>query len=139
MISLWINGLASIRLTGQFQRIPSNPLSDLDPSFQQPESGLPRPPKFGSYIGFFNALGVAAITGFMLFINGSFVLAFVTVLIKTDVPIIGNNKLSQLLLFTIPIFMVIVQWIMIDYVRSRVRLRWRKRSDDSQNIATAER
>ena len=64
----------------------------------------------------------------MLFVNGSFVLAFVTVLVRTEVPIIGNDSLAQLLLFTVPVVMVVIEWLMLDYVRKRISLARFRRS-----------
>ena len=80
-----------------------------------------KPPMSGTIVsGCLWSLVSAVITAIMLFVNGSFVLALVTVLVKTDVPYIGNDGLTQALLFTIPVVMVIIEWLMLDYVRSRL-------------------
>jgi hypothetical protein len=65
------------------------------------------------------SVGSAAITGLLLFLNGSFVLAVISALAKAGFEAIADPSFSQFLLFTIPILMVIVQWYMIDYVRNR--------------------
>lgn len=62
----------------------------------------------------------ASVTALMLLLNGSLVMAIVTALVNNDVPFVSNEKFSQFLLFTIPVLMAIGQWIMIDYVRTRI-------------------
>lgn len=62
----------------------------------------------------------ALVTALMLLVNGSLVMAVLTSLTKNDVPLVSNLKFSQFLLFTIPVVMAIGQWMMIDYVRTRL-------------------
>ena len=74
----------------------------------------------GCLFGAFSAL----ITAVMLLVNGSFVMAVLTVLANNHVPFVSNMKFSQFLLFTIPVLMAIGQWMMIDYVRTRLLRRF---------------
>jgi hypothetical protein len=67
------------------------------------------------------ACASALLTGFMLFINGSFVLALLSVLSKVGPAWTNRAEFSQFLLFIMPVLLVIAQWMMIDYVRSRLR------------------
>lgn len=67
------------------------------------------------------ALGSALLTSMMLFINGSLVMAIITAMQRSGMAWIDSPQLSQFLLFTVPVMLVIVQWLMIDYVRTRVR------------------
>lgn len=62
----------------------------------------------------------ALVTALMLLVNGSLVMAILTALVKNDVPFVSNLKFSQFLLFSIPVLMAIGQWMMIDYVRTRL-------------------
>lgn len=68
------------------------------------------------------SIGSAAVTGLLLFVNGSFVLAVISALSSSGIPLIGNPQVSQFFLFTLPIGMVVVQWLMIDYVRKRLSI-----------------
>ena len=63
----------------------------------------------------------ALITGGLLFLNGSLVLATVKTLDQMGTPLMDNPKTAQFLVFTVPVMMVVAEWIMIDYVRRRLR------------------
>ena len=69
------------------------------------------------------ALGSAVLTGFMLFINGSLVLAVLSALARTGPSWASHPELSQFALFLVPVLMVVAEWMMIDYVRTRFRHR----------------
>lgn len=69
------------------------------------------------------AMVSALVTCFMLFINGSFVWALLSALANSGPSWASKPELSQFLLFLLPVLMVIAEWIMIDYVRSRMRHR----------------
>lgn len=69
------------------------------------------------------AIGSAAFTGLLLFVNGSLVLAILSAMSSNDVPYIGKPEISQFLLFSMPLGMVVVQWLMFDYVRERLSTR----------------
>ena len=57
----------------------------------------------------------------MLFINGSFVWALLTAWTKSGPTWMSKPKCLQFVLFVFPVLLVIAEWMMIDYVRSRVR------------------
>lgn len=65
-------------------------------------------------------MGSALLTCLMLFINGSLVMSVVAVLTESGPPWLGNPKFTQFILFALPILLVVLQWKMIDYVRTRV-------------------
>ena len=65
------------------------------------------------------SLGSALVTCLMLFINGSLVLAFLAVFDRVGPAWMRDPSFSQFMLFLVPVLLVVVQWIMIDYVRSR--------------------
>ena len=67
------------------------------------------------------SIGSALITCLMLFINGSMVLAFLAAFSRVGPEWTRNPQFSQFMLFLMPVLLVVVQWIMIDYVRSRFR------------------
>ena len=67
------------------------------------------------------SFGAAVLTGFMLFINGSLVMAVLAALARSGPSWASNPEASQFLLFLMPVVMVVVEWMMIDYVRSRFR------------------
>jgi len=69
------------------------------------------------------AFGSALLTGFMLFINGSLVMAVLTALARTGPSWTSNPEFSQFVLFLVPVLMVVAEWMMIDYVRTRLRPR----------------
>ncbi len=69
------------------------------------------------------AIGSALVTSLMLFINGSLVMAIVSAVQRTSPSWAGSVQLSQFLLFTVPVLFVILEWMMIDYVRTRIRHR----------------
>ncbi|MEM9825969.1 MAG: hypothetical protein AAF958_05245 [Planctomycetota bacterium] len=113
--------------TQQAPRTHQAPSADAPAALQSAASGR----RGASYAaGCLWSLTTGLITATMLFINGSFVLALVSVLVNNDVPIIGNERLAQVLLFTVPVVMAVVEWWMLDYVRKRVtfsRYRTRKK------------
>ncbi len=65
----------------------------------------------------------ALLTSLMLFINGSLVMAILSALQQAGPGWASNPQLSQFLLFTLPVVFAIIQWMMIDYVRTRLRAR----------------
>ncbi len=67
------------------------------------------------------SIASALLTSLMLFINGSLVMAILTAMQRAGLTWIASPQLSQFLLFTIPVVLMIVQWLMIDYVRTRMR------------------
>ena len=66
-------------------------------------------------------IGSALITCLMLFINGSMVLAFLTVLSRFQSIWTRDLRFAQFLLLLVPVLLAVIEWMMIDYVRSRFR------------------
>ena len=67
------------------------------------------------------AIGSAGLTCFMLFINGSLVMALLRTADGLGWEWVGDARVNQFLLFAMPLCFVIIQWIAIDYVRTRFR------------------
>ncbi|EMI23042.1 putative membrane protein [Rhodopirellula maiorica SM1] len=60
-------------------------------------------------------------TCILLFFNASFVMALLTAA-ESKFPIWAQNaEASQFILFTVPLVLVVLQWMLIDYARSRFR------------------
>jgi len=70
--------------------------------------------------GCFIAVGSAALTGLMLFINGSLVMAILQALASSGTLWVNKPAFNQFLLFALPVMMVVIEWMMIDYVRTRL-------------------
>ncbi len=69
------------------------------------------------------AFASAMLTGVMLVINGSFVWALLSVFTKTGPAWATKPEFSQFILFLFPVLLVVAEWMMIDYLRSRLRQR----------------
>ncbi len=69
------------------------------------------------------AFGSAILSCLMLFINGSLVMAVLTAFAVSGPSWATKPEFSQFMLFLIPVVLVVVQWMMIDYVRSRFQQR----------------
>lgn len=65
------------------------------------------------------ALGSALLTCLMLFINGSLVMGILAALATTGPAFLSDERFRQFVLFSLPVLLAIVQWMMIDYVRRR--------------------
>ena len=72
------------------------------------------------------ALGSALLTCLMLFINGSLVMGILTALASSGPPWLAGEKFRQFALFSLPVLLAIVQWMMIDYLRTRLSRRHRQ-------------
>lgn len=66
---------------------------------------------------------VALLTCLMLFVNGSLVLAILTALEGQGPRWFRDPRVSQFLLFAVPVLLVVVQWKLIDYLRRKLRRR----------------
>ena len=66
------------------------------------------------------AMASALVTALMLFVNGSLVMALLSAFAENGPPWLSNPRFNQFVLFTVPVLLVIGQWIMIDYVRTRI-------------------
>lgn len=69
-------------------------------------------------------MGSALLTGFLLFLNGGVVLATLNALSSGGLVFLRNKSFSQFVVLIGPVVLVIIQWIMIDYLRARL---WRRR------------
>ena len=69
------------------------------------------------------AFGSALLTCLMLFINGSLVMALLTAFSGSGPAWMRKPEFTQFVLFVTPVLLAVVQWIMIDYVRTRFRQR----------------
>ncbi len=68
-------------------------------------------------------LASAALTCLMLFINGSLVMALLTAFAASGPSWANKPEFSQFILFLVPVMLVVAEWMMIDYVRTRLRQR----------------
>ena len=71
--------------------------------------------------GFLFAVGSTLLTCFLLFINGGLVSAICNAAILANLAGMQTAGVHQFLLFVGPVFLVVIQWMMIDYVTSRLR------------------
>lgn len=62
----------------------------------------------------------AMLTGLLLFLNGGVVLATLNALSSGGFAILRDERVTQFLVLIGPVVMVVIQWIMIDYVRTRL-------------------
>lgn len=69
------------------------------------------------------ALGSSLVTCLMLYINGALVMAILAALSRSGPSWSSRPEFSQFMLFIIPVLMVIAEWVMIDYVRTRLTQR----------------
>ncbi len=65
------------------------------------------------------AIGSALLTCLLLYINGSLVMAVLTALARSGPAWASKPEFSQFVLFLVPVLLVIAEWMMIDYVRTR--------------------
>lgn len=65
----------------------------------------------------------ASITGLLLFLNGSLVMALLTAFSASGPSWAKKPAFSQFVLFSLPVALVVIQWMMIDYLRTRFRSR----------------
>ncbi|TWU06406.1 hypothetical protein [Stieleria varia] len=74
-------------------------------------------------IGCFFALVVAFVTAVLLLLNGSLVLALLNRVAK-DLPMwMRRPGFLQFALFSLPVVLVVLEWILFDYLRSLFRKR----------------
>jgi hypothetical protein len=76
--------------------------------------------RYGQAAGCLAACGSALLTGFLLFLNGGVVLAALNALSSGEFVFLRNESFSQFVVLIGPVFLVIVQWMMIDYLRTRL-------------------
>jgi uncharacterized membrane protein YhdT len=66
-------------------------------------------------------LASAAVTCVMLFVNGSLVMAVLSAFAEAGPSWASEPAFSQFTLFLVPVLLVVVEWMMIDYVRTRFK------------------
>ena len=71
-------------------------------------------------IGCLMASASAVVTCVMLFINGSLVMAILSVVSAAGPSWARKPEVLQFLLFSLPVALAVAQWMMIDYVRRRL-------------------
>ncbi len=76
--------------------------------------------KSGTLAACLTAMGSALMTGFLLFLNGGGVLAAVNTLASGGLEELNDDRFSQFLVLFGPVLMVVVQWMMIDYLRAHL-------------------
>lgn len=64
-------------------------------------------------------IGSALFTCLLLYLNGSFVLAVISALQGHEGTWFQDERVAQCTLFLVPVILVVVEWMMIDYVRTR--------------------
>jgi predicted ABC-type sugar transport system permease subunit len=69
--------------------------------------------------GCLTAMVSAVLTCGLLFVNGSLVLAVLESLEESGLSLVRGEGFSQFMLFAMPVGLVVIQWMMIDYVRTR--------------------
>lgn len=90
-------------------------------TFSARETGLSEKVSSGaSAAGCLAALGSALMTGFLLFLNGGVVLAALNALSSGGVIWLRNESFSQFIVLIGPVILVVIQWMMLDYLRTRL-------------------
>ena len=74
----------------------------------------------GAAVGCLFSLGSALLTCLLLFLNGSLVMAVLSVISRSIGPWALQPGIMQFLLLAIPVLMTLAEWKMIDYVRMRI-------------------
>ena len=64
-------------------------------------------------------IGSALFTCFLLYLNGSLVLSVISALSQADETWQKNEQVVQCVLFLVPIILVVIEWMIIDYIRTR--------------------
>ncbi|MEM6978717.1 MAG: hypothetical protein AAF539_03550 [Planctomycetota bacterium] len=67
--------------------------------------------------GCLTTLGSALISCVLLVINGALVLATITASTAAGAVWLEQINVAQFLLFTLPVALLVIEWMMIDYVR----------------------
>jgi hypothetical protein len=73
--------------------------------------------------GCITATTSALLSCLLLVINGAFVMALLSVVAASGQNWITNEKLSQFLLFSVPVILLLIQWWLIDTLRWILRRR----------------
>lgn len=88
-----------------------------------PQERMPRQRSAASGVGpgCLYAATSTVVTCVLLFINGSMVTAIYAAVAETGPAVMHDPRLLQFVLFVGPVLLVVAQWVMIDYVLSRLR------------------
>ncbi len=79
-----------------------------------------QPTRGGQAAGCLAAVGSASLTGFLLFLNGGVVLAALNAMSSGGLVFLRNESFSQFAVLIGPVILVVIQWLMIDYLRTRL-------------------
>lgn len=82
----------------------------------------------GQVAGCLAAFGSALLTGFLLFLNGGVVLAALNALSSGGLTFLRDERFSQFIVLIGPVILVVIEWVMLDYLRTHL-LRKRRESD----------
>ena len=82
---------------------------------------IPRREVTGMGLGCLFAIASTLLTCLLLFINGGLVQAAYAMLTPSGPAILRDAKVSQFVLFVGPVLLVVIEWVMIDFVTSRLR------------------
>ncbi|TWT69184.1 hypothetical protein [Crateriforma conspicua] len=74
------------------------------------------------------------VTCLLLFVNGSLVMAILVMMMRFAPAWMQQQALMQFLLFALPVALVFLQWMMIDYVRTRLFDPARRRQNPSTSF-----
>lgn len=75
----------------------------------------------GAAAGCLFGLASTLVTGVLLFLNGALVLAVFQTLAPTGPEWMQKPEVMQFSLFVAPVVLVVLQWMMIDYLRHHLR------------------
>ncbi len=84
----------------------------------------PAPSRRGLFVLFLYAMAAALVTAGLLFLNGGLVMALLNVVTQGGASWLRDERFMQFALFAGPVLLVVVEWMMIDFLRTRL---WRSR------------
>lgn len=77
---------------------------------------LARPGSAGCWIVLISAL----VSCLLLFLNGGVVMALINMLDDAGWQIVGDTRFTQFVVLIGPVVLLVIQWMMIDYLRNRL-------------------
>ncbi|WP_153557626.1 hypothetical protein [Roseimaritima sediminicola] len=77
----------------------------------------------GCFPGCLYVLGLAAVTGVLLYVNGAMSLAVLRALSQSGPQWLRDPRAVQFLLFAMPVLLLVLQWMVFDLVLRVVRRR----------------
>ncbi|WP_164102995.1 hypothetical protein [Candidatus Laterigemmans baculatus] len=75
----------------------------------------------GMGLGCLFVIASTALTCLLLFINGGLVQAAYAMLAPTGPDFLSEPRVTQFVMFVGPVLLVVVEWVMIDYLLARLR------------------